>query len=262
VSAFGRKPRGPEALDELARLRLGFPVLQGHGMERGEEERSPDVDPPSGAELLGRDGPFLPEIVEPGRARDDDPPGLLAELPHPVAVFRGGHEVEVRELGEGVPEGVVDRPAGELAAVQVGHGDPEREGRHRGGEHLVAVAEDDQEVRPARGERAGEPRHGRAGRERDPLGVVAREGDGNLRRHRELGRDLADRQALVPAQVPAGDEEAQLQGRLRLERPEEGPVDPEIGAGHGHDADRPHSSISQVIGVPARIALRVRRPTS
>jgi len=57
---------------------------------------------------------------------------------------------------------VVDGALGDFSALDVGDGDAQGEGDGRGGEHLVAVGDEEQDVWPPRGERIGETENGDA----------------------------------------------------------------------------------------------------
>ena len=62
--------------------------------------------------------------------------------------------MQVAQLGHRVAKRVVDRALGELAAVDVRHGDAERQCSHGRRVHLEAVAEHDHDVRAAGGRSA------------------------------------------------------------------------------------------------------------
>ena len=125
----------------------GVPVLEGDGM-KGDEEPRPRFGQP---ELPGqrRTGQRLRggEAVEAGCAHGVDAPRLL---PHggdaPGVGLRRG-EVQMGELGDGMANLVVHRPFGDLAAVDVRHGQREWERGHRRREHLEAVAQDHDHIR-------------------------------------------------------------------------------------------------------------------
>ena len=72
--------------------------------------------------------------------------GRLAHLPEPTGGVLGGDAVLVGQLGDGVPNPLVHGALGDLAAVQVDHGDAAEEGRRHDVEQLPAVTEHHQDV--------------------------------------------------------------------------------------------------------------------
>src|SRR5439155_8269170 len=86
--------------------------------------------------------------VEGRRTADDDAPGLLAELDDPTRGLLGRREVEVAQLRQRVADRLVDRSLSRLAAVDVRERDRERQRSDAGREHVEAVPEDDEQVRP------------------------------------------------------------------------------------------------------------------
>ena len=89
------------------------------------------------------------------------------------AASSGRDEVQVGELGDGVPDLLVDR-AGDLAALDVGERDVHVGGRDRGRQRLVAVGDGDDDVGLEIVEDRGQleqPEAGRLGHRREVLAL-------------------------------------------------------------------------------------------
>ncbi len=100
------------------------------------------------------------EVIERGGPGTMDPPGLFAHADDAGSCCIGGCEVNVRHLGESVADGVVDGAFADLSAFDVRHGDAQGESDAGGGEHLVAVRDQQQQVGAYLRERVGKAKHG------------------------------------------------------------------------------------------------------
>ena len=76
-------------------------------------------------------------------------PRLLAHGDHPPARQFGRREVQMRHLGESVADLVVDGALADFAAFDVRHGDTQCECHRRRSQHLVAIGDQQQQVRAA-----------------------------------------------------------------------------------------------------------------
>ena len=102
------------------------------------------------------------QMVERGRAGAMHTPWLLAHRDHALSRGFSGGEMDVRQLGERVAYVVVDCALLDFAALDVRDGNTQSE-RDRGGrEHLIAVGDEQQQVRPPGGERVGKAEDGEA----------------------------------------------------------------------------------------------------
>ena len=187
------------------------------------------------------------EPVEAGRPAAVDAPRLLAHLDEAPGVRLGRREVQVRELGDGMADLLVHGPLGELAAVEMSHGEREGQRRHRGAQHLEAVAEHHEQVGTPAREGTGETGHAdsRGGGD-GPGGVRIEEhldplGDGPA-----IGLDGGDGAPEARREMAARHVDAELEVGHGLDFLEHGDEMAVVGAGDGDDADspwhRPHSS--------------------
>ena len=97
----------------------------------------------------------LPHVEHPFRGLphlDDPPAGLLA-----------AGKMQRAHFGDAVPDGIVHRPLGHVAAGNMRDGDPGEVGGDDCGEDLIAVAQHHQKVGTAGGEIIGKGAQGRAG---------------------------------------------------------------------------------------------------
>src|SRR5215472_8443199 len=96
-------------------------------------------------------------MIERWRARPVNPPRLFAHREHSKAGALSRSEVHVAHFGEGIAHRVVDRSLADLASLDVGDWDSESESDRRRGQQLVAVGDQQHEVRPQSTEQIGEP---------------------------------------------------------------------------------------------------------
>jgi hypothetical protein len=87
---------------------------------------------------------------------------LLAHGNDAAARDGGGGEVDVGQLGEGVAHLVVDGALADFAAFDVGDGNAQSEGNGGGGQHLIAVGDEQQQIGAPGGERVGQAQDGEA----------------------------------------------------------------------------------------------------
>ena len=165
-------------------------------MEGHEQSRPAQVQPQIRFQLRPRQERRRADVVDGGRTGHEDPPRVLSQLAHAPGVDAVGGEMKMGELGDGVAQGVVEGAVGEFSAVQMGDGDRKRKGGQGRGVHLVAVAENHDEVRLQARVGAGKSRAGRPHRAGDPFGRV---GGGDLDSRGGLppvGENLPDGQPL------------------------------------------------------------------
>ncbi len=120
-------------------------------------------------EIGARDFGRAQDRIDAGAADRMDPVFRLAQLPQPVRGLRIGRKVQAGHLADGMAEGIVESAIGHIAAAEMGDGNLLHEGRLRRGEDLVAVAQQQHEIRPQLVEGRGEAgdtladrlRHGR-----------------------------------------------------------------------------------------------------
>ena len=178
------------------------------------------------------------DVVDGGSAGVMDAPGFFTHGDDTAAGGFSGGEVDVGELGEGVADGVVDGALRDFAAFNVSDGDAEGEGDGGWGEHLIAVGNEEEEVRTPGGECVGQAEGGEAdGLGHAGVGIGAEEAlyagdDGET-----VAFDFTDGVAEFGRVMGAEGEEAEVDcgvGGEFTEGPEEVAV---IGAGGGDDGD-------------------------
>ena len=102
----------------------------------------------------------------------EDEIGIFAHLDHALPIGLGCDEMQAGHLRDGVADRVVEGARGDLAAMDVRDRDVQQRRGDRGGQHLVAVAEHDQNIGRKLGQHIGEAGNADAGAARDRLGAV------------------------------------------------------------------------------------------
>ena len=128
---------------------------RGHRVKRAQrrrmigdqEHRTIEMEPDAFAHRLAVGKRFALEMVEPGRTNDEHPLGRFAHLDDAVAEGSRGHEMQVRQLGDGVAHGVVDRALRNLPAMDMRDRNPHQCAGGRGGQRLETVAQQHYDVR-------------------------------------------------------------------------------------------------------------------
>ena len=85
----------------------------------------------------------------------------------PIAITRaraafGRSEVNVAHFGERVSHGIVDGSLADLTAFNMCDGNTQGESHSRGGEHLIAVRDQQQQIRPHLPQQVGQGKHSHA----------------------------------------------------------------------------------------------------
>ena len=158
--------------------------------------------------------------VEAGGAGDQHPVRLLAHLDDAIAVYAVGDEVQVAHFGQRMADRLVDRALGQLAAMDMRNRQRERQRRQRRRDHVVAVADEEQNVGPRPDEGAGEAGDATADRRGERLrGVGTGPGGDALGDGKAVGFDGVRRPAECRLKMHAADDQPQRQvGRLRHRR--------------------------------------------
>ena len=158
------------------------------------------------------------QVVEPRRPDDADAPRLLAHRSHALRVGTRRDEVEVAQLRHGVPDRLVDEAFGRFAAVEVRDRHPEQRGDGRDRKQLVAIAEDDHELRPEAGERPGQARRHPARATSDVLLGAGADVDTDLGGGDEAVRSNPSvRRAVLSREVHPGDDQLEPHAGITLE---------------------------------------------
>ena len=179
-------------------------------------------------------------LSRPGRADREHPLRRLAHLDDAVAERLGRDEVQMRQLGDGVAHGVVDRAFGNLAAMDVRDRNAHQRGRGRGRQAF-------RNGRRAATTMSGWSRLNALGKVRrlpSPLDVAISTGASLVRLHGHFG---IDREAVLPDQIDRVAErrlqmhrrrhDLQLDLRILPDRAHEPVEQPVFGARSGDDTD-------------------------
>ena len=175
------------------------------------------------------------EVVERGRAGTVDAPRLFAHADDAVASGFGGGEVDVGHLGDGVAHGVVDGAFADFAAFDVRDGNAQGERDAGGGEHLVAVGDEQEQVGAHLRERVGEAEDGEAHRlGHAGIGVGVEEALDARGDWESVAFDLADGVAELRREMRGHDDELQVDVGMCGEFPQ-GPVEVAVVRARGGD---------------------------
>ena len=146
--------------------------------------------------------------------------------------------MQVAVFGDGMPQRIVDRSVRDFAAVNVSHGNAKRDGSQRGGVHLKSIAQHEQQVRYDARVDLSQPDRAQPHRDGNRFGSVCGEQHVHTVANLEaLPSDLIHRPAEQRRQVTARHDQVQFQFGVRLDRAENGHVDPEVRATDGHDSN-------------------------
>ena len=146
------------------------------------------------------------QSVQPGGADHMDAFGRFAHANQPFARGFGGHQMVAAELADGVAHRFVDR-ARSLTAVDMQAGDAQMQSGNRAGEHLAAVAQEQQQVGLLSRQRRGDAAQTFRDAQRHALTGAGYHVQRDLAADRQVGRaDLVHRVSMGAAQVHAGDQ--------------------------------------------------------
>ena len=177
-------------------------------------------------------------MIERGRAGVMNAPGFFAHGDDAAAGGFSRSEVDVGELGEGVADLVVDGALADFAAFDVGDGNAQGERDGGGGQHLVAIGDEQQQVGTPGGERVGEREDGDAdGFGHAGIGVGTEQALDARLDGKAVAFDFGDGVAEFRREMRAEGEDAEFDVRVCgefAERPVEMAV---VGARGGDDGD-------------------------
>ena len=265
------------------RPQRGFQVqavvgLRGDGMLHHHQERLldingvPDAEPidlVAGDRRIDRSGQFNIE-----RAGIEDVLGVFAHGQHPPLRIGISHEMQVRQLGNGVTHALVDA-AGDVATLDVRDGDVQVGRRHRNRQLLKPIAADHDDVRVGGVELVGELERGQAGRfrHRDVIATL----DHVEQRGRNLEAAGLDVVSNVPAvlveQDRAAEHQLEVDARMRLQLAEQQLAAAVIGAvrnrktdfalhGHGSPGSRRANAATDWTQIGRRLRTRRAPPST
>jgi hypothetical protein len=230
--------QGLEGGQQLPERPLGRVLVQRDGVEGDEEiaRPQPETQPLLHGAAVEQAG--LAQIVEPGVAGRMDVRRVLAQLSYPAGRVLVGHEMQVRHLGDRMPDRLVEGTFGDIAACQMRDGNAGDERALCRGQQFEAVAEQDQQIGPEPVEGVGEAYGAEAHGLRDPDRRVRGQQHLDLLVDREAVRldDLAG-QAELGREVHAGGDQLQGQVRVPLQLSHDGMQKAVLGPGAGHHTD-------------------------
>jgi hypothetical protein len=126
---------------QLGHLPRGRALLKGHRVKGDEQITRAEGEVERGLKCTPLQQLQLDDVVDTQAADLKDALRLLTELDHAPTVFLRRDEVQMRHLGDRMPDRLVEGALGRLSAMQVGDWDPRDHGGGGGSENLVAVAE-------------------------------------------------------------------------------------------------------------------------
>ena len=151
-----RHPGLLQTSQQFGDLPSGFGRFQRDRVESDQQWRLPEAD----CVFFLQPGPIHEiqffQVVQGGRAGDGNTPGLLAQLGDPGRILPGGYEMNMCELGNRMANRIVDRTFGQFTAMYMGHGKIKWQRRQGRRNHLKAVTQQHQQIRPAAPERLTE----------------------------------------------------------------------------------------------------------
>ena len=210
----------------------------GDGVPGGEDGGRRESDAELGFDCIAVEKDRTGEVVEGGCAGVMNSAWLFAHGDDSAARGGRGGEVDGCEFGEGVADVVIDGALGDFAAFNVSDGDAQREGNGGWGEHLIAVGDEQQNVRAPGGKRVGKTEDGEAdGLGHTGVGVGTEQAldaglDGEA-----VALDFFDGGTEVGREMGAENEDGEVDFRVHGEfaqRPVEVAI---VCAGGGDDAD-------------------------
>lgn len=226
-----------ESVEEVEGLFFCFGWFCGNGVESRNDVRLFEFRD-LGLELFEMGDWEVEDAVETGGTRDVDVGGIFAQLDDSNGVFLGAGEVNVAHLCERVTVSVIDCAGGLFAAMDMGDGDEVGDCSDTGSKHLIAVAEEDQEVWFECLVSLRESFDAFGSCEVDAVGVVLilghfdGSGDGVA-----VGFDLVNGGAESRAEVGGGDDELEFEFFCLDDFVEDGLEESVVAAGDGDDGD-------------------------
>ena len=173
-------------------------------------------------------------------------------LPHlddaPAGLLTAG-EMEGAHFGDAVPDGIIHRTLGHVAAGNMRDGDTGEVGGDGCGEDLITVAQHHQKIRAVGGEIIGKGAQGRAGGAGHTGLAVILQRDGHAVIGKAIARQLLPRAAKGGAEVATGGGDCQFNFRAVPQADQQRPQRAVIRPGAGHNADLilhlvPHNSMA------------------